>query len=415
MVTTYKTPDGYTLEPLEIDVWSFEGQKLAPLTLRDSAEFVWGDREPDTCDIVAPLSPAMSHLLPCDGRALIVARYGDKAHITTPVSVQASGDADTPGHASIRVSGAGGFGLLNHMNIPPTLDAPLTEQTTTKYEISGPLESVIKRLINQGLARVKLPLVVMPDQRRGPSVEAVGEWDTVGDVVKELLTGTQFRVKFTAWIPGMPQVVGIGWLSTPCYIVDVEQYSSTRDIRWSVVSGDIQKWTTTQTRATVTRATVGYETDKPDLRRYAQVQGVESNSPWSIREGYVKHSTQSSSGQQDEQIDVYRLDENMRTTGLDYVSKNAPKIDMDIDVNVSQLWEFSASTMRPRTFDVGEYVDAELPIGEYQKVITRVAVKMDTNKLTITPTLSNPDTLDTGIFAHIADIGRRVNRLEKET
>lgn len=411
MPTLHTTSRGPAWEPIQVEVWSHDGQRLGHLGNYEDMTFTWVDRGPDLAVIEAALSPVVAPLIPCDGTALIAAHYGGRTHLSVPVEAQVA-SGETPSVAMATITSAGGWGLLDGQVIPPTLGEPLTEQLAEDYTLSGPLETVIKSLITQGAERTGHPVVVMPDQGRGPTVTATGAWETVGETVRGLLAYSGYRLDMSGWVPGDPQPDPGLQLSLPCVVAEFMPYRERQGLVWSVAGGDITEWSLTHKRAQATRAVVGYETDDMARRRYLEVQGQESRSPWSIRESYVEQGEYKDVDEREP--DPYRVLEAMESTGRSSLAKGGPALDMNVTMEVSHVWDFGRDSGTPRYFDMGDRVEVVLPVlGNYSQVITEVSLHVTPREFSITPTVSTPDTLDTDIYAVLADLTQRVTELER--
>lgn len=409
MTSMYDTAAGTVPDPITVELWTHQGQRLG-LLQGESMTFTFSSSGPDVAQLELPLDFLTSTLVPCDGTVLVGMRINGKTHLTMPVDTRVSSGED-PTVAVLKCTTAGGRSLLDGQRVPPSLEAPITEQVTEQYMVSGPLETVVKRLVSLGQERTGHPLHVLPDQGRGPYMVASGSWDTVGEKVTELLASTGYRLVMDGWLPGDPQPEG-ATLSAPSVLVDVVPFKQTAGVVWSVDGGDITDWQVGHKRATTTRTVVGYETDNGAERRYMALQGVESFSPWSVREGYTEY-THPDDGEQDSPPDIYRVLEGMEAHGRTELAKAAPVMSMDVSVELGGMWKFDSDS-GPRSFDLGDTVEVHLPyLGGFTQVITEVEVAITPETFTVSPTVSTPDTLDTDPYSVLADMTRRVQKLER--
>lgn len=408
MTTQYQTANQW--EPIRAELWTYSGQRLGVLTEYESLAFVFADRSADTAELHVPLTRLTRSLVPCDGRVLIAMRYGGRTHLTTPVTAEVTAGPD-PAHAWTKVTCAGGWALLDGQRIPPSLEIPITEQTLAEYTLKGPLETVVKRLVQLGSVRNGHPVIVLPDQGRGPEVTVSGGWESVGETVKTLLARTGYRLDLAGWVPGDVQPDGYS-LRTPAVIADVVPYQTRPGLVWSVTGGDITDWSVTHHRAKATKGTVGYATDKMETRRYLKVDGAPQTSPWAVRELYTTYSSHKEID--DREPDPRRVAEGMERTGADMLTESAASMELSAKVDTSHLWTMAVDPAVPRSFDVGTVAEVDLPVlGRFKQVITQVEVVLTPEDFTVSPTVGTPDTLDADLYSVVARMSNRVDTLER--
>lgn len=414
MTTLYTTSQGTTTMPVEVELYSSEGARLGFIGAFDEVKVTWADRAPDTASMILPLTELTSRLLAVDGSVLIVARVGGITHVSTPVEAHATGDEDAPGAPRVHVTSAGGWALFSASRIPPSLEDPISQTTGEGYRLEGALDAVVKRLVTLAATRLGLPIIVAPPTNSGPRVTLTGAWETVGEVLESALTGTGYRVAITSWAPGDPAP---GWATptVPCIFVDVVPYRPRPGLVWSVEAGDLTKWDLTATRAKATRVTVGYATDEQSTRRYQEFRREDGVSPWGRREEYVKYDYKAPEWQDsDVAPDMYRVAEGMEAAGDEALMTGAATTSLDADVEVSSLWTFARGSEAPRTFDVGDLAEVDLPyLGPFTRAITAVEVRVTPTEYAVKPTVSTPDTIDRDLYTDLAQLGRRVSNLER--
>jgi len=412
----YTTSTGVTTTPVDIEVWTPMGERLGYLGDYLEATFTWADRAPDTATISLPLNSLSASLVRVDGTVLLGARLGDKTHLSSPVEVKVEAVKDAPGRAAVNVTTAGGWGLFSGVRIPPSLEDPVNEQTAEEYTLKGPLDTVVKRLVRLAATRLDLPVLVAPTSGDGPEVNVTGAWDTVGEVLEKVLATSGYHVEVTGWLPGDPVP---SWLlsepSAPCVLVDLVPYRRRPGLVWSVEGGDLADWSLTTTRAKATRVTVGYGTDSLEVRQYRDYRRENGVTSWGRREDYVKFDYKPPAwADKDADPDPIAVGEAMDAAGDKALTDNAATFALEAEVEVSNLWTFSRDRSASRTFDVGDQVEVSLPyLGTFTRNITSVEAKVSDKELTITPTVSSPDTPDRDMFTALALLDRRVGNIEK--
>lgn len=399
-------------EPVRVELWSYQGKLLGMVGDYEDMTFTFNDREADTAEILAPLTSLTSTLVPCDGRVLVSMRIGGRTHLSTPVTAEVTAGND-PAQAMVKVVTAGGWTLLDGELLPPSLDTPLNQQTTPEFDVNGPLETVIKRLLEVGVSRTKHPVVVLQDKARGPYVRATGKWETVGDTVKDLLHKTGYRLDLTGWIPGDKPPQEDLSLTRPSIIADVIPYERRDGLVWTVDAGDITDWSISHTRPTATAGIIGYETDNPAKRVYGTMTAPQSGSPWEVREIFKEYTTHKEIDDRDP--DPQRVWEGMQNEGRLLIEQSGATMEADITVDISTLWEFNTNKANPRSFDVGDWVEVRLPVlGKYTQVIKAVEVHVTPTDFVIRPVIGTPDTADSDLYSSLTDLSRRVGKLERK-
>lgn len=412
-MTLYTTTDGPVSTPVDVEVWTALGERLGYLGDYIDMAFTWADRAPDTATLVLPLNALTATLTSVDGTVLIGARTGTKTHLSTPVEVSVEGAED--GTAQVHVSTAGGWSLFAGARIPPSLEDPLEEQTGEGYVLRGSLDSVVKRIVRLAADRLDLPVLVAPSNNSGPDVDITGAWETAGEVLETVLSGSGYHLEVHGWLPGDPVPEWADQPTGPCVLVDLVPYRQRPGLEWSVEAGDIVKWSMTTTRPTATRVTVGYETDTQELRAYQEYRRESGVGRWGRREDYTEYEYQYPAwADKDAAPDPYRVQDGMGAEADKALMEGAATVSLDAEVEVSNLWTFSQDRLAPRTFDVGDLAQVTLPyLGTFTRTITAVEVKITPSEFTVTPTVSTPDTLDRDMFTTLATLDRRVSNLEK--
>lgn len=398
-------------EPVRVELWSYKGQRLGLVGNYEEMTFTFADREADTAELTLPLTNLTRLLVPCDGVVLVGMRIGGRTHLSTPVKAEVAA-GDDPSQAMVKVTTAGGWTLLDGELLPPSLDTPLNQQTTPEFDVNGPLETVIKRLLEVGAKRTKHPIVILQDQGRGPNVRVHGKWESVGDVIKDVLNKTGYRLDLTGWLPGDPAPQEDISLTRPSIIADVVPYEHREGLVWTVEAGDITDWSMVHTRASATVGIVGFEVDDPAKRVYGTMNGPTSGSPWQTREAFKEYTEHKEID--DREPDPQRVWEGMQNEGQKLINQSEGTVEADITVDIANLWQFNTDKTNSRSFDVGDWVEVHLPVlGRYTQLIKAVEVYVTPTEFTIRPIIGTPDTLDSDLYSNLANLHRRVDKLER--
>lgn len=412
MSTLYNTPRGESWDPLPLEVWTWEGQPVGRLQGVDSAKVTWRNGAADTATITAALDDVSSLLVPADGAYLVVARMNGETHLSVPTDVVVEG-GDDPSVATVQITTAGGYTLLDGELVPSTLEDPVYLLNGDTFTITGALEDVAKRLIRIGVSRALHPVVVLPSLGRGPTVTVSGEWEKLGDLLGDLFTGTGWRLDLHGWVPGDQPPADNIVPTSPVVLVDVTQYTPVAGLEWSVTAGDITKWSYNMKRATATRAVIspGQSSGEDDLKIIREVVGDEPRSPWARREVYLRGDGYADG---DENRDPLQLRERLDDQAATELAKSARSLTVDVTVELASVWEAGTDGKFPRQFWLGDLVTLHLPqLEPVTQAVTEIEVELTPTSFTVRPTVATADTLDPSLFGTVADMSRRMNRLEK--
>lgn len=414
MATLYNTPRGESWDPMTLEVWSWGGQPLGRISGVEEATLTWNDSSADTAEVTAYLDDVTSALVPCDGEFLLVGRLNGATHLTVPSQVEVS-SGDNPSVATVHITAAGGRTLLDGELIPPTLEDPVLWLNGDDFTITGSLEDVVKRLIRIGVSRCLHPVVVLPSLGRGPTVTVSGEWEKLGDLLDDIMAGTGYRLQVRGWVPGDPPPADDIVPSTPVVLVDVNAYQPVSGLEWSVESGDITDWSYTTKRATATRAVIApaQEDDDQDLKVVLEIVGDEPDSPWARREVYIRSDGYD---QDDENRDPKQLRYRMEDQAATELTKAARSLEVSVTVELAAVWEAGVDGQFPRQFWLGDMATVFLPsLDPVSQVVTSISATITPESFTVRPTVGTPYTLDPSLFGTVADMSRRMTRLEKRS
>lgn len=412
MTTLYDTLRGSDYDPVPVELWTHEGERLGKLGAFESMTFNTTGKpgRASTATLEIYLTELTAMLLPCDGTVLVAAHYNGLTLLYTPVTAEVHSLNNDPSLALLTVQCTGGWSFLEGALALPGLRVPISETPNEKFELTGDLETVVKTLIDVGQQRTGHPLVVVPSSGRGPQVTVTGAWETVGEHVTDALTNAGYVLTFDGWVPGDPQPIEGYILNQPCYIVDLKPYTPRVGLVWSYMGGDLTKWSVTRKRASATRAVAHNGEDKPNEREVLEVQGVEPMSPWAVREIYVRHAPS-----EDENMDPIRLHDELEAAAVNKLTELGPALEVTASIEAAAGWEYGTDKVTPRQYTVGDVATLDLPVlGELMQVVTDVEVKITPEAVTVTPTVGTPDTMDMTPYDVLAGVDKRLTRLERK-
>ena len=202
--------------------------------------------------------------------------------------------------------------------------------------------------------------------------------------------------------------------TTPVVIVDLAMYSAVSGLEWSVESGDITDWSYTTKRATATRAVISPDNSgDEDERVIREVVGDEPASPWARREVYIRGDGYDQNDENRDPIALrYRLEDQAATE----LAKAARSLEVSTTVELAAVWEAGVDGVFPRQFWLGDMAMVHLPhLDSVEQVVTAVEATITPEQFTVRPTVGTPYTLDPSLFGTVADMSRRMTRLEKRS
>ena len=104
----------------------------------------------------------------------------------------------------------------------------------------------------------------------------------------------------------------------------------------------------------------------------------------------------------------------MENKGQMLINQGEGTVEADITVDIANLWQFNTDKTNSRSFDVGDWVEVRLPVlGRYTQLIKAVEVHVTPTDFTIRPIIGTPDTLDSDLYSNLANLHRRVDKLER--
>ena len=397
MATYYNTPRGISYDPMPVEVWEWNGQgALFRVELAESVSVTWADRTTGTAEFDLKLDNMTAPLTPCDGRYLFVVSLNGHRHVSTPVTANPYNDGDTD-EVRVKFTTASPWNLLTGERVPPVPDRPLSQQESAEFfTLTGPVETVVKRLVTIGAKRLGHPIAVLPTLGAGPTVTVSSRFDTVAELVEDTLAGTGYRLSLDAWLPGDERIGDLS-LTKPTIVADVVPYRDREGLVWARVSADLDKWDLQKTRATSTQVVVGDRGEGVGQHFVLVETTDEVASPWAKREAYV---------------DVTDEATTLLDAGTGELLKSAETTDLDATIAPAGVWEFGSDGEYPMQFSVGDVATIDLgdPLGQVRQVVTEVTAKLTPTEFTVTPKVASPDTMDRDIYTALTELQKRVDR-----
>lgn len=395
MSTIFNTQRGQTYDPMPVHLWRFDGTgAYARLELAELVRVTWSDRDTGIAEVDVALTDTVAPLLACDGTRLIVVELNGKRHVSMPVSVKPYNDGDND-LVFVRITTASPRSLLDGERVLPVPDLPLNNQAAAEYyTITGPVETVLKNIIDIGSKRAGHPIVVMPDRGQGPTITVTARFDTVGELIDDALVGTGYRVNLDTWLPG-DEPIGDLSLTRPTVVADVVPYVENSGLSFSQVAGDLDSWELDYTRAAATRVIVA-DNGEGIEQRFELVEGAPTLSPWAVREGYEK---------------VGNDTDDMLAVGRAYLNGHAATTTADINVVPSAVFEFGTDGKYPFQYDIGDIATVDLgTAGVVRNVVTEVTAELTPTSFSVAPKVGTPDTMARDIYTAVNDLQRQVDR-----
>ncbi len=154
------------------------------------------------------------------------------------------------GEPFLEVSGVDVLAMLGWVTCWPNPLSAITAQTATDYVVSGPTESVLRRLVMVNAAnRRGMGITVPPSQARGASVTVRARFDNLAELMAKYgkKGGLGYRM-------GLVESSGTRAALTVTFFLPADR---TKRVRLSHRVGSLASWTSTSDAPTVTYAIVG--------------------------------------------------------------------------------------------------------------------------------------------------------------
>lgn len=395
MVTMFSTPWGPSWDPMPVQMWTWGGESLGHVAEVEKATALWSTRETDMIELDAALVPENAPLVAVDGGTVLSVTLGGLVLLAQPAQVTLSAADDDPRRGRIRVAASGGRALLEGQVLPADPRFPIRAQTEPELKLRGPVESVVKQIIRWGAMLTGHPIAVMPDQGRGPVVRVTGAMASAAELVDAALAGSGWWLDMPGWVPGMPQPEGMT-LGRPTYLAEVHPYRERPGLMWSVAGGDLGGWEVELARSTATRAVVGEEIEGG--HRYLEVPGVEPPSPWARRDIYV----------------AGREGDDLEAVGRAELARHTATAGFEVPLSPGAQWRLG-DDHGPGAWRPGDRVTVDVPVlGQVSHPIIEARAELTGDDFRITPTVGPAESVTRDVIATVAEVGRRVARLERQ-
>lgn len=431
MSTTYFTPDGPDQVPINIELITVGGTRVGYFGRWEEATFTWNLHAADTAHLVLPLDSLSARLTDMRGSYLICAEFNGVRHISVPAKVQVTGNDDDPSTAVVDVTAVGGWQFFDNVILTPSYTAGwrLYKDSTASWRepsgdgwtTSGKLTEVIREVISSRASEMRLPITVTGEDRVGPETMVQWQWQKMSEAIKPAIAGSGFYVDIRHVttgdaMPGAGQVAAI-----PGLCVRVLPYRD-RGIRWTVQGGDVVGWESDKERAKLTSL---YEVFRP-----SDFDSPNKDKPWWYVQSLMLHDYERSAWSQRQDTHEWKYPDTeprkwydlLSSERRDYMAADgiAQKLEkgethsVSATIDASSQWRFGTpETPGENVFSIGDLVDVEIPLGSFQLAVSSVEVKITRDELSVTPTVSVPDSPGYDSFDMTAELQKRVSLLER--
>ncbi|QNQ90713.1 hypothetical protein GP475_08740 [Corynebacterium poyangense] len=377
MDTVFNTPRGLTYDPIYAEVWPVDGDgPVGRVEQPEKLEVTWEMTGSGTAVLEAPLTQTTGLLTSIDGKYLLVVGFNGLRHVSIPVEATVYAEDQAPNDVRVRIVTASPWSLLDGEIIPP---APrqwpinsVEQKTTEFFTAKGSADEVIRKIIRAGVEILGHPIVVLPDNPKGPNRSIAARLDKVSDLVKKALADTNLWVSLEPWLPGDPVLDGVS-SSTPVVVADVRKYRRVDGLVWSTAGEDITSWKIKATRPTATHIFVHDDKKHPEQEIHSFTDGDSGRWIRRLAQGEYKPP-----------------EEEAKQVAEALLAEHAGTREIEVEVTPSSVWEFGSDNKHTHQYQVGDIVTLELPIGAFEQVITEVVVEYTPMALTVTPKVATP-------------------------
>ena len=114
MTTLYDTLRGPAYDPVPVELWTHQGERLGKLGAFESMTFNTTGKpgRASTATLEVYLTELTAMLLPCDGTVLVAAHYNGMTLLYTPVTAEVHSLDNDPSLALLTVQCTGGWSFL---------------------------------------------------------------------------------------------------------------------------------------------------------------------------------------------------------------------------------------------------------------------------------------------------------------
>lgn len=401
MATVYNTPRGESFDPMPVELWRWNGTgPLGRLETSEKIEVTWAERGTGTAVIDTPLTDLSALLLDEKGETLVVVDFNGKRHISSVVEAELYDDPDAVNDVRVKATTASAWSMLEGAIIRPVPPASWGNQgAAEELVVTGPVETVVKKIIGYAVAELGLPINIMPDQGRGRTVTVRGECDTAADMITDALDNAGMLLELEPWLPGDDNP-GDFSLTTPALIAEVRPYRDNPGLALSAEGRDLDSFSLKHTRPTATKVILAQDTDSEDIpKKYARYAFPSKEyTPWAAREVYASVGKDADLGAESGKL----LREHAEARSLEATAVPALS------------WEFGVDGEYARQYDVGDRCEVVLPrVGSVTEVISEVTVELTPESLTVTPKVGSSDTTERDLYALVAALSKRLDRVQK--
>lgn len=368
------------MDSVSMELWdlngrlgSVEGNVVVTFSLTSAA----------IAEVTVPLShPLAAELLDTSGRMRLVVFHNERAFVGVIAAAVAAGAGSSAG--MITATAVGGRSVLDQgIVIPGLTEVRHGEMLPTR--VTGPVETVVKRLVEHSLGRLRfVPVVVAPDRGLGPHASVSADFQSCADAVSGALAGTGFVLDASGWVPGMTPVEGMTETRDLHTVIDVRPHQEREDLVW--LADDLGPWKIRRARQGDSQLIIEAESGEDAIR-------VEVTSPFST--GWSEKESRVSAP------DFLRPTDTLRERVSKLHEFGRGKLDNAREVQAVEVelqaanWPFAT----PAGFDLGDVGRVELPVvGWVQLVVTEVEIsKTIAEGVKVKPTLATLSSTSSGL------------------
>lgn len=401
----YKTPRGVVSEiPITVEIWGAEPYvgRIGFFQNYTKIQCSWVERGAAYLEITAPLDELSRHGARTDGKNVFIAKMNGKRQLFYTVEAVEDYNSNTSNMVLQTITAVSPWDVFyGRITLP---DGRLLGREEFSY--TGTINDILRDASNQtdGLIEYDAESVEAPQRT------VTGNFNSLGDLLLELCTGTGCWIDFIPVLPGEPGSKPYPFVRAKVRSYRGSSHEDTANRPPQIDAGSAISWNLKSQRTSVTHVAREYgSTDQTwnyggwEVAQDPRVNNEQGHSEqfsgpvtgWAVRQAYAKEKY-------DEESGVMSTDETGRV-----IDKGRGT--QQISAQMSPVWqrEFGCDGATPLQYDIGDSFDVSLPafpeelvsperwdrnIGYWiPGVVTEVVVTAGPGHFTVEPTTALPD------------------------
>ena len=268
----------------------------------------------------------------------------------------------------------------------PVPAASLNGGQTVEYRtITGPLETVVKTILQENVTRLGYSLTIAPTQGRGPTVKVQWRFHSVFERIQGLLS------QHNAMLDVLMDEAGVLHAEYRPGVTVAKPFD--------IASGTLSSWEWEDQPPTVTRVVVGGQ-GEGTARKFASVVGTSREALWGT---IIEHFVDA------RDIDEAAPTQELIDRGWDYLVEGNEKTGVNLGIVSTRQRPYGGD------YRVGDVVTVKTGDShdDIQAPLSSVVITQDQNGRRVEPGIDTIDTINAATYRRIARMDRELNNLKR--